>query len=321
MGMLDTTPEALDEKLAQLEAGVLPTEEAPSGEEQTEGEQKPVFQPTKLERGEESANAEDAEDDYHGISVDGVDYKVPQVDVAAATAAREKAAKGEALTDIDKVHLGNLEFKEELDRYGLDWDSITVEYHKGGGNLTEKTYGDLCKVFPKSLVDSYMRGVDSSYASWMGERKKANSAQEEAAKAAEAQRKADGERQKALIMEAAGSEDDFSALNEWAQANVAADELEAVNELLRTADVNSRAGALAIKSCIGGLMSRMRAATSQPGAGILGGSPAVVNPDEGPLTKEAFSKLMRDPRYRKDKQWAASVDRRRLAGITRFKDV
>lgn len=319
MGMLDISMEELEAKAAALE-GEAPAETAKpadGAEAPAEGD-KPKFQPKALSKhdgADAPAESEDGGDDYFGIEVEGVDYKVPQVDMDAVNAVREKATKGEALSEYEQAVVAQGDFNEELAKYGLDWNAITVEYHKEGGRLTEATLGQLCEVFPKPLVLQYMAGVDASHAAFLAARDGKSKSAEEAA--ARAQREAEemGKLSFEIAYEAAGGKAAFEELSSWAKSELPEDELEAMNEAIVNLDLSKASDKYTLKALIVNLANKRKAAEGNPGVGILPTGRATAASEDGPITRAQHDSAVRDPRYARDKSWAAKMDARRLAGI------
>lgn len=321
MGMIDTSMEDLEAKLNALNTadgtapeGGVPADGAQEGQEAVPQK----FQPKALANDAPAAEAaeEDAED-YFGIDVEGVDYKVPQVDREAVTSVREKAANGEELTDYDKAVVAQGEFNEELAKYGLDWNAITVEYHKEGGSLTADTLGKLCEVFPKALVMQYMAGVDASHRQFLESRQLRSVAAEQAEAAKQREAEELGKLSFTIANEAAGGEDKFKAISSWASSNLPKDELDAINEVINNLDLRRKGDQYALRSLITNLAAKHKAAVGSPSTGVLPQARASGAAEDGPMTAAQYTAAVRDPRYSKDKGWAAAVDRRRLAGINK----
>ena len=65
------------------------------------------------------------------------------------------------------------------------------------------------------------------------------------------------------------------------------------------------------------LAAKHKAAVGSPSTGVLPQARASGAAEDGPMTAAQYTAAVRDPKYSKDKAWAASVDRRRLAGINK----
>lgn len=120
-----------------------------------------------------------------------------------------------------------------------------------------------------------------------------------------------GEVHKAAVHREAGGEDDYKAMLAWAKDEFTAEEIEAYNRDVHSAD---RAVSL---NAVRGLAARYKLASGRSGRDVTKGERSTTA--EGYKSKAEMVKDMQDPRYRTDEAFRKEVARKvgaaRLAGV------
>ena len=162
-----------------------------------------------------------------------------------------------------------------LQEVGLDYGKYEAEFAKNG-KLSDASYAEMAaKNIPKSVVDAHIQ-----------------------TQVRLAQYEADALR--TSVFEITGGEDKFTAMQQWAVANVPLAEREAFNRVIDSGDINS------VKLAIQGLHAKYAATLGQE-PNLLGGTGGKVAGDVFRSTAE-LTEAMRDPRYNKDPAYRADVE-------------
>jgi hypothetical protein len=223
-----------------------------------------------------------------GVEETGPDQDAPQLDVQPVEEDQQPSdrpewlpEKFESSEDLAKAY-SSLEKKmssQRADAEGLltaeQFQDYGDEYRENGG-LSEDSYQALNKLgLSNDLVDQYIQG-------------------QEIMAVAEGQE----------LMEAAGGEDGYNSMSEWAAENVPEDELEAYNQAVQ-GDVNMA------KLAIRGMYAQYRNAGGQGPNLIQGGKSAQAG---GYGSTYEMQQDMKNPLYKNgDQQFHAMVDRRLAA--------
>lgn len=209
---------------------------------------------------------------------------VKPVDTPAkeATVDEQKAfltSKGVTAEDLAKLDEAGVKAKyAELNKPAvaaakpeeIDLKDVNAEYAEKG-ELSAETRAKLDAKYGKEVVDSYLAGQQAL---------------------------ADKYNQAAFT--AAGDEATFKAMNEWASANFTAADAKVYNEAVTSGDVAKMS--LAVQ----GLKARYEKAEGKAPTLIQGENLAAGQ--EGYKTRDEMVKAMRDPRYKKDAAYRATVE-------------
>lgn len=160
-----------------------------------------------------------------------------------------------------------------LNDKGLDIKDFNTEYATNGA-LSEESYTKLAKVgFDKATVDSVIAGQVAL-----------------------------AEKRDGVGYEVAGGKEEFAKMSTWAAANMTVGEREAFNAAVSGPSVDT------MKLAVSGLRARYEAANGRAPV-LVGGDPANAGVSDFKSTAE-MTAAMRDPRYRKDPAYRASVEAR-----------
>lgn len=223
-----------------------------------------------------------------GVEETGPDQDAPQLDVQPVEEDQQPSdrpewlpEKFESSEDLARAY-SSLEKKmssNKADEQGLltaeQFQDYGDEYRENGG-LSEDSYEALNKMgLSNDLVDQYIQGQEIMAV-------------------------AEGHE----LMEAAGGEDGYNSMSEWAAENVPEDELEAYNQAVQ-GDVNLA------KLAIRGMYAQYRNAGGQGPNLIQGGKSAQAG---GYGSTYEMQQDMKNPLYKNgDQQFHAMVDRRLAA--------
>lgn len=223
-----------------------------------------------------------------GVEETGPDQEAPQLDVAPVEEDQQPSdrpewlpEKFESSEDLAKAY-SSLEKKmssQKADAQGLltaeQFQDYGDEYRENGG-LSEDSYEALNKMgLSNDLVDQYIQGQEIMAA-------------------------AEGHE----LMEAAGGEDGYNSMSEWAAENIPEDELDAYNQAVQ-GDVSTA------KLAIRGMYAQYRNAGGQGPNLIQGGKSAQAG---GYGSTYEMQQDMKNPLYKNgDQQFHAMVERRLAA--------
>lgn len=154
---------------------------------------------------------------------------------------------------------------------GLDINEFNTEF-AAKGELGEESYAKLAKVgFDKATVDSVIAGQVAL-----------------------------AEKRDNEGFAVAGGKEEFAKMSSWAAANMTAAEREAFNAAVSSPSVET------MKLAVSGLRSRYEAVNGKAPT-LVGGQPS-SNSDVGFASTAEMTAAMRDPRYKKDTAYRASVE-------------
>lgn len=160
---------------------------------------------------------------------------------------------------------------------GLDFDALTKEYAEKG-ELSKDTLAKLeAKGIPQATVSAYVEG-----------------------------QKAVAEQRNARLMDTVGGKEGFEAINQWATANLSAEELQAANAALAGSEQQA-------KLVLEGIKSRYQAAVGTDGSRVTGSTVPQVSGVKAYASNAEIVSAMNDPRYGKDPAYRASVEQRLAA--------
>lgn len=163
--------------------------------------------------------------------------------------------------------------KEAVEAHGIDYNALQSEFDSKGA-LSEDSYAKLEKIgFDKGTVDAFIAGQQALQAQTLGK-----------------------------AHEAAGGEQNFSQMREWARTGLTSAEQEAFNKAVTT---GTEAEML---QAIRGLRSSFES-TYGRNPRLLGGSPANGG-TAGYASRAEMVADMKDPRYGKDPAFRAKVQSR-----------
>ena len=168
--------------------------------------------------------------------------------------------------------------KDDLKTKGVDFETAVSEYNEKGV-LSDATMDALAKAgYPKAVVEGFIKSrqiLETQYTS--------------------------------AVYEAAGGEEAYSSMTQWAAANLSKADIEAFNSAIDSGNLGT------VKLIMGGMRSAMGEALTQKhgtnNPSVLGG-PATTNPTGGFADKAEMVKAMSDKRYCRDPQYTKLVESR-----------
>lgn len=168
--------------------------------------------------------------------------------------------------------------KDDLKTKGVDFETAVTEYNEKGV-LSDATMDALAKAgYPKAVVEGFIKSrqiLETQYTS--------------------------------AVYEAAGGEEAYSRMTQWAAANLSKADIEAFNSAIDSGNLGT------VKLIMGGMRSAMGEALTQKhgtnNPSVLGG-PATTNPTGGFADKAEMVKAMSDKRYCRDPQYTKLVESR-----------
>lgn len=168
--------------------------------------------------------------------------------------------------------------KDDLKTKGVDFETAVSEYNEKGV-LSDATMDALEKAgYPKAVVEGFIKSrqiLENQYTS--------------------------------AVYEAAGGEEAYSRMTQWAAANLPKADIEAFNAAIDSGNLGT------VKLIMGGIRSAMGEAMTQKhgtnNPSVMGG-PATTNPTGGFVDKAEMVKAMSDKRYCRDPQYTKLVESR-----------
>lgn len=168
--------------------------------------------------------------------------------------------------------------KDDLKTKGVDFETAVSEYNEKGV-LSDATMDTLEKAgYPKAVVEGFIKSrqiLENQYTS--------------------------------AVYEAAGGEEAYSRMTQWAAANLPKADIEAFNAAIDSGNLGT------VKLIMGGIRSAMGEAMTQKhgtnNPSVMGG-PATTNPTGGFVDKAEMVKAMSDKRYCRDPQYTKLVESR-----------
>jgi hypothetical protein len=192
------------------------------------------------------------------------------------TQSRQEAAQAGKAEDSNEVSSNETEAtteaREAVEGKGLDFDAMQTEFAENG-ELSENTYKDLeNKGIPKEMVDAYVEGQKARATEYSNE-----------------------------LFDAAGGEESYKGMLEWASDNMADSEIDAFNDAISSGNTSQA------RLAIDGLVSRYR---DNGGAEptLLGGK-ASASVD----TYNSWAQVTKDmgtPEYKKDPAFRQAVEKK-----------
>lgn len=260
------TPEYEAAMAAKADAAFGTEPEAPAQQEQQEKtEDRPAWLDQKFKNPEELAKAY-AELEKKQSQAPQPKQEVPPVKTEVKP--EEGKTEGEETPPPEDQAA-----KEALASVGVDYDALATEFETAG-SLSDESYKALQDKagLSREYVDAYIAG--------------------QAALAREAQQR---------VFDIAGGEQEYSAMTEWAKANLTPAEIAAYNQGVEgTAEQAALAAA--------GLKSKYIAAQGSEPKLITGSSAAQVN--TGFASRAEMTAAMNDPRYAKDSNYRKQVEQK-----------
>lgn len=168
--------------------------------------------------------------------------------------------------------------KDDLKTKGVDFETAVSEYNEKGV-LSDATMDALEKAgYPKAVVEGFIKSrqiLENQYTS--------------------------------AVYEAAGGEEAYSRMTQWAAANLPKADIEAFNAAIDSGNLGT------VKLIMGGIRSAMGEAMTQKhgtsNPSVMGG-PASTNTTGGFADKAEMVKAMSDKRYCRDPQYTKLVESR-----------
>lgn len=168
--------------------------------------------------------------------------------------------------------------KDDLKTKGVDFETAASEYNEKGV-LSDATMDALEKAgYPKAVVEGFIKSrqiLENQYTS--------------------------------AVYEAAGGEEAYSRMTQWAAANLPKADIEAFNAAIDSGNLGT------VKLIMGGIRSAMGEAMTQKhgtnNPSVMGG-PATTNTTGGFADKAEMVKAMSDKRYCRDLQYTKLVESR-----------
>lgn len=168
--------------------------------------------------------------------------------------------------------------KDDLKTKGVDFETAVTEYNEKGV-LSDATMDALAKAgYPKAVVEGFIKSrqiLETQYTS--------------------------------AVYEAAGGEEAYSRMTQWASTNLSKADIEAFNAAIDSGNLGT------VKLIMGGIRSAMGEVMTQKhgtnNPSVMGG-PANTNPTGGFADKAEMVKAMSDKRYCRDPQYTKLVESR-----------
>ena len=162
---------------------------------------------------------------------------------------------------------------EVLAEQGLNISSFEQEYEASGG-LSDASYTQLEKAgLSREMVDRYIAGQESLRQGFVGE-----------------------------VQGLAGGESNYTAMTEWAKANLSPEEVHAYNTIMSGHDKN------AIKLAVSGLAARWQKVEGADPRLVGGRAGAASPPRDVFESTMQVREAMRDQRYGKDRAYTRAVE-------------
>lgn len=204
----------------------------------------------------------------------------PPEETAGATSDETKTPSDDASIEQKVADLKSSEdaLKDDLKTKGVDFETAVSEYNEKGV-LSDATMDALEKAgYPKTVVEGFIKSrqiLENQYTS--------------------------------AVYEAAGGEEAYSRMTQWAAANLPKADIEAFNAAIDSGNLGT------VKLIMGGIRSAMGEAMTQKhgtrNPSVMGG-PATTNTTGGFADKAEMVKAMSDKRYCRDPQYTKLVESR-----------
>lgn len=204
----------------------------------------------------------------------------PPEETAGETPDETKTPSDDASIEQKVADLKSSEdaLKDDLKTKGVDFETAVSEYNEKGV-LSDATMDALEKAgYPKAVVEGFIKSrqiLENQYTS--------------------------------AVYEAAGGEEAYSRMTQWAAANLPKADIEAFNAAIDSGNLGT------VKLIMGGIRSAMGEAMTQKhgtnNPSVMGG-PATTNPTGGFVDKAEMVKAMSDKRYCRDPQYTKLVESR-----------
>lgn len=204
----------------------------------------------------------------------------PSEETAGATPDETKTPSDDASIEQKVADLKSSEdaLKDDLKTKGVDFETAVSEYNEKGV-LSDATMDALEKAgYPKAVVEGFIKSrqiLENQYTS--------------------------------AVYEAAGGEEAYSRMTQWAAANLPKADIEAFNAAIDSGNLGT------VKLIMGGIRSAMGEAMTQKhgtsNPSVMGG-PASTNTTGGFADKAEMVKAMSDKRYCRDPQYTKLVESR-----------
>lgn len=201
-------------------------------------------------------------------------------ETAGATPDETKTPSDDASIEQKVADLKSSEdaLKDDLKTKGVDFETAVSEYNEKGV-LSDVTMDALEKAgYPKAVVEGFIKSrqiLETQYTS--------------------------------AVYEAAGGEEAYSRMTQWAAANLPKADIEAFNAAIDSGNLGT------VKLIMGGIRSAMGEAMTQKhgtsNPSVMGG-PATTNTTGGFADKAEMVKAMSDKRYCRDPQYTKLVESR-----------
>lgn len=201
-------------------------------------------------------------------------------ETAGATPDETKTPSDDASIEQKVADLKSSEdaLKDDLKTKGVDFETAVSEYNEKGV-LSDATMDALEKAgYPKAVVEGFIKSrqiLENQYTS--------------------------------AVYEAAGGEEAYSRMTQWAAANLPKADIEAFNAAIDSGNLGT------VKLIMGGIRSAMGEAMTQKhgtsNPSVMGG-PATTNTTGGFADKAEMVKAMSDKRYCRDPQYTKLVESR-----------
>lgn len=159
---------------------------------------------------------------------------------------------------------------------GFDLKALAKEFTDNGGKLTDATVVKLGeKGVPKEAVDAYVAGVQARATEIVNE-----------------------------ITQAVGGADKLKSVYQWAEANLAKEDIEAYNEIMDAGNIRTS------KFAFAGLLAQFDAANGQDPA-LITSETTPIRSGAAPFANAAqVTQAMRDPRYATDEAYRQEIAKR-----------
>lgn len=243
-----------------------PAENTEQAEEQQQQEQQEQQQEQQQENN--TTDEKNTGDDENSDDGNSEDAKEP-----AETNNEEKADESKAVEDTIKATKESTEeAAKTLSEKGIDYGALTTEYEEKGA-LSEDTYKKLADAgYPKTVVDTYIRGVEAANEAFVNS-----------------------------VYTAAGGKTEYDKLSNYIQSK-GKDAVEGFNDALMNGSLST------VKMLINGFKAEMTLRNGTQKASVLGsGSPAGTS---GFANEADMDKAMDDPRYGVDEEYTKQVTKR-----------
>ena len=225
------------------------------------------------------------------------------VETPTAEPSPEKSAEVAADTDMTKVKVPDqAEVDKALESAGFSNEKLGKELVDNDGKLSDETIASLKEHFDPAAVDNTVKDMEAQYAE---KRTEVDAQVKETSQTVQ-------DMNNYIYGELAGGDvakgqENLKVLSDWAQENIPADHLAAINAKLQSGNK------LVVKEALESAVGLWKKGQERP---MMTGDSAAVNkevkvPALQPITKDQYIKEMASKKYQEDTEYADIIDTRR----------